>query len=47
MIDLLSQWVNQDSFFADPSHLNQKGAAATVQQVARNPLLLEKLNALE
>ena len=47
VIDLLSQWVNQDSFFADPSHLNQKGAAATIQQVARNPLLLEKLNALE
>ncbi len=47
VIDLLSQWVNQDSFFADPSHLNQKGAAAIVQQLARNPLILEKLNALE
>lgn len=47
VIDLLSQWVNQDSFFADPSHLNQKGAAAIVQQLARNPLILEKLSALE
>ncbi|MEM9265566.1 MAG: D-alanyl-lipoteichoic acid biosynthesis protein DltD [Cyanobacteria bacterium P01_F01_bin.13] len=47
VIDLLSQWTRQNAFFADPSHLNQKGAAALVQQLARNPLLLEKLSRLE
>ncbi|MEM1239578.1 MAG: hypothetical protein AAGI45_07050 [Cyanobacteria bacterium P01_H01_bin.26] len=46
VIDLLQQWINQDAFFADPSHLNQAGAASLVQQLARNPLLLEKLRSL-
>ena len=46
VIDLLQQWVNQDAFFADPSHLNQTGAASLVQQLARHPLLLEKLRSL-
>ncbi len=43
VIDLLSQWVGQNTFFADPSHLNQAGAAALGQQLARNPLVLERL----
>ncbi|MEM9485631.1 MAG: hypothetical protein AAGA83_18295 [Cyanobacteria bacterium P01_F01_bin.116] len=43
VIDLLPQWVRQDSFFADPSHLNQKGAAALGQQLARNPAILQQL----
>ncbi len=43
VIDLLSQWVGQNTFFADPSHLNKIGAAALGQQLARNPLVLEKL----
>lgn len=43
VIDLLSQWINQNAFFADPSHLNQTGAAALGRQLARNPLILEKL----
>ncbi|MBX2863633.1 MAG: hypothetical protein KTR27_08760 [Leptolyngbyaceae cyanobacterium MAG.088] len=47
VIDLLSQWINQDNFFADPSHLNQTGAATLAQQLARNPLILNKLNTLQ
>ena len=47
VIDLLSQWTEQDAFFADPSHLNQQGAATLAQQLARNPAVLEKVNALE
>ena len=47
VIDLLSQWTEQDAFFADPSHLNQQGAATIAQQLARNPLILQKVNALE
>lgn len=43
VIDLLTQWVNQDSFFADPSHINQEGAAALGQQLARNPAILQQL----
>ena len=46
VIDLLSQWIEQDNFFADPSHLNQTGAAMLGKQLARNPLILEKLNNL-
>ncbi|MGD1855271.1 MAG: hypothetical protein ACFB2W_13590 [Leptolyngbyaceae cyanobacterium] len=47
VIDRLSQWVGQNAFFADPSHLNQTGAAVLAQQLARNPLVLQKLNQLE
>ncbi|WP_250565856.1 hypothetical protein [Adonisia turfae] len=47
VIDLLLQWRQQNAFFADPSHLNQAGAASIAQQLARDPLVLEKLNALE
>ncbi|MBT9314841.1 hypothetical protein IXB50_05335 [Leptothoe spongobia TAU-MAC 1115] len=47
VIDLLSQWLEQDVFFADPSHLNQRGAAVLGQQLARNPLILDKLSELE
>ncbi|MEA5465825.1 D-alanyl-lipoteichoic acid biosynthesis protein DltD [Leptothoe sp. PORK10 BA2] len=43
VIDLLSQWMGQNTFFADPSHLNQTGAAALGQQLARHPLVREKL----
>ncbi|MEM8612377.1 MAG: hypothetical protein AAGF93_10195 [Cyanobacteria bacterium P01_H01_bin.105] len=46
VIDLLSQWIGQNSFFADPSHLNQAGAAALSRQLANNPALLEKLSTL-
>ncbi|MEM6252453.1 MAG: hypothetical protein AAF821_05975 [Cyanobacteria bacterium P01_D01_bin.156] len=44
VIDLLTQWTSQNVFFADPSHLNQQGAAAISQQLTKNPLVLEKLN---
>lgn len=47
VIDLLLQWKSQNTFFADPSHVNQIGAAALGQQLARNPLLLEKLSGSE
>lgn len=47
VIDLLSQWTKQNAFFADPSHLNQTGAAALGQQLARHPLILEKLRRLQ
>jgi hypothetical protein len=34
VIDLMDQWVNADQYFADPSHLNQLGAAAIARQLA-------------
>lgn len=43
VIDLLSQWTNQNIFFADPSHINQRGAAVLGQQLAQSPVVLEKL----
>ncbi|HAG85104.1 MAG TPA: hypothetical protein DCL61_29140 [Cyanobacteria bacterium UBA12227] len=36
-IDLGEQWVNQNQYFADPSHLNRYGAAAVSNQLATNP----------
>ncbi|MEO0456555.1 MAG: hypothetical protein AAF152_08225 [Cyanobacteria bacterium P01_A01_bin.114] len=43
VIDLLTQWVGRDAYFADPSHLNQAGAIAIAQQLARNPTILAAL----
>ncbi len=43
VIDVLSQWTNQNAFFADPSHLNQQGAAVLSQPLGNNRILLEKL----
>ncbi|MGF1524615.1 MAG: hypothetical protein ACFBSF_20005 [Leptolyngbyaceae cyanobacterium] len=39
VIDLLQQWPTQDGFFADPSHLNQTGAAQIAIQLAEDPTL--------
>ncbi|NEP18736.1 MAG: hypothetical protein F6J97_17855 [Leptolyngbya sp. SIO4C1] len=43
VIDLVTQWRTRDAYFADPSHLNQAGAAAIAQQLAGNPLILSAL----
>ncbi|MEO1619650.1 MAG: hypothetical protein AAFU53_01310 [Cyanobacteria bacterium J06632_3] len=40
VVDLLTQWEGQPGFFADPSHINQHGAAAISDQLARDPQLL-------
>lgn len=40
VVDLLTQWDGQPGFFADPSHINQHGAAAIADQLARDPELL-------
>ncbi|MEO0771399.1 MAG: hypothetical protein AAFY72_18595, partial [Cyanobacteria bacterium J06649_4] len=40
VVDLLTQWEGQPGFFADPSHINQHGAAAIADQLARDPKLL-------
>jgi hypothetical protein len=40
VVDLLTQWESQPELFADPSHINQYGAAAIAQQLARNSVLL-------
>ncbi|MGD1905262.1 MAG: hypothetical protein ACFB0C_04620 [Leptolyngbyaceae cyanobacterium] len=34
VVDLLEQWRGQNRFFADPSHINQAGAARLSQQLA-------------
>ncbi|HBB34896.1 MAG TPA: hypothetical protein DDZ80_01730 [Cyanobacteria bacterium UBA8803] len=36
-IDLGEQWVNQNQYFADPSHLNRYGAAAVSSLLATKP----------
>ncbi|NEO40088.1 MAG: hypothetical protein F6J90_28620 [Moorea sp. SIOASIH] len=36
-IDMGRQWLNQNQYFADPSHLNQYGAAAVASELAANP----------
>ncbi|MEO0707280.1 MAG: hypothetical protein AAF050_16670 [Cyanobacteria bacterium J06649_5] len=36
VIDLLTQWQDQPELFADPSHINQDGAAAIAKQLAQN-----------
>ncbi len=43
VIDLLTQWQTQSAFFADPSHLNQTGAAAIAQQLAQHPTVRSAL----
>jgi len=40
VVDLLTQWEGQPGFFADPSHINQYGAAEIADQLARDPDLL-------
>ncbi|MEM8502338.1 MAG: hypothetical protein AAF716_04215 [Cyanobacteria bacterium P01_D01_bin.1] len=40
LIDLLTQWRSQPELFADPSHINQYGAAAIAQQLARHSTFL-------
>ncbi|MEM8605116.1 MAG: hypothetical protein AAGF24_14940, partial [Cyanobacteria bacterium P01_H01_bin.121] len=37
IVDLLKQWRQADRYFADPSHLNQVGAAAIATQLASDP----------
>jgi hypothetical protein len=39
VIDLLQQWPTQNTFFADPSHLNRVGATAIARQLATHPLV--------
>ncbi|MEM9007745.1 MAG: hypothetical protein AAGE59_30050 [Cyanobacteria bacterium P01_F01_bin.86] len=39
VVDLLQQWPTQNWFFADPSHLNQAGAAQVATQLAENSTL--------
>ena len=39
VIDLLRLWKGQPEFFADPSHINQYGAAAIAAQLAQSPVL--------
>ena len=43
VVDLLSQWRDKPALFADPSHLNQDGAAAIAAQLAQNPTVLSAL----
>ena len=43
VIDLLTQWLGRDDYFADPSHLNRAGAAALSAQLARQPVVLDAL----
>lgn len=45
VVDLLTQWESQPGFFADPSHINQHGAAAIADQLAQDPKLLLALTA--
>ena len=44
VIDLLTQWRSQPELFADPSHINQYGAAAIAQHLARDPSFLLAVN---
>ncbi|MGB7084728.1 MAG: hypothetical protein WBD47_04185 [Phormidesmis sp.] len=43
VVDLLTQWQAQPDWFADPSHINQEGAAAIATQLAQNPALRSAL----
>ena len=40
VIDLLTQWRGRPALFADPSHVNQEGAAAIAVQLAQHPDVL-------
>ncbi len=44
VVDLLTQWKTQTALFADPSHINQLGAAAIATQLAQNPTVLTAIN---
>ncbi|MGB3299811.1 MAG: hypothetical protein WBA76_16205 [Phormidesmis sp.] len=44
VVDLLSQWQNNSTLFADPSHINREGAAAIALQLAQNPAMISALN---
>ncbi len=43
VIDLLTQWQAQPALFADPSHVNQEGAAAIAIQLANHPQIRSAL----
>lgn len=43
VVDLLTQWRDNPALFADPSHINQDGAAAIAAQLAQNPTVLSAL----
>ena len=43
VVDLLTQWRNNPALFADPSHINQEGAAVIAAQLAQNPTVLSAL----
>lgn len=40
VVDLLTQWREQPGLFADPSHINQEGAAVIAAQLAQHPKVL-------
>ncbi len=40
VIDLLTEWRGRPALFADPSHINQEGAAAIAMQLAQHPAVL-------
>ncbi len=44
VVDLLTHWKTQTVLFADPSHINQLGAAAIATQLAQNPTVLTAIN---
>lgn len=44
VVDLLTQWRSQNALFADPSHINQDGAAAIARQLAQHAKVLAALN---
>ena len=45
-LDFLRAWPNQSELFADPSHINQDGAAAIAAQLAMEPVFLSALSTL-
>ena len=44
IVDLLTLWEGQSALFADPSHINQDGAAAIALQLSQEPRLLSALS---
>jgi hypothetical protein len=44
VVDLLTQWRSQNALFADPSHINQDGAAAIARQLAQHTTVIAALN---
>lgn len=45
VIDLLTEWQGRTDLFADPSHINQEGAAAIAAQLAQHPGVLAAIRA--